>query len=131
MDTKVTVEQEIVVWVPNKVGATMKAAGAIADAGVNIKAICGYAVDNDPHLRLVTEDNEKALAALKKAGFKAAESDVVRCEVSPNAIHPDLGMALSGFEVENNYWCASAFGGEHAVLYFSLKGNIHPSSTNI
>lgn len=131
MKTSVSMEKEIIVWVTNEVGATMKVAGAIADAGVNIKAICGYAVDRDAHLRLVTEDNAKAIEVLKKAGFKAEESNVVRCEVSPNVLHPDLGMALSGLQVENNYWCAAAYGGEHAVLYFSLKGNIHPSAANI
>jgi hypothetical protein len=131
MKTNVTMEREIVIKVPDKVGTTMLVAGAIAEADVNIIAICGYSVDNDGHLRVVTSDNAKALAALTKAGFKAEEHDVVRCEVSPNVIHPDLGSALGGFEVENNYWCAAAHGGEHAVLYFTMKGNIHPSSANI
>jgi hypothetical protein len=131
MKTNVTMEKEIVVKVPDKVGTAMLVAGAIAEADVNIKAICGYSVDHDGHLRVVTSDNAKAMDALAKAGFKAEEHDVVRCEVAPNVIHPDLGSALGGFEVENNYWCAAAHGGEHAVLYFSVKGNIHPSSANI
>ncbi len=131
MKTNVTMEKEIVIKVPDKVGTTMLVAGAIAEADVNITAICGYSVDNDGHLRVVTSDNAKALDALVKAGFEAEEHDVVRCEVSPNVIHPDLGSVLGGFEVKNNYWCAAAHGGEHAVLYFTIKGNIHPSSANI
>ncbi len=131
MKTNVTMEKEIVISMPDEVGTTMRVAGAIADAGVNIKAICGYAVDRDGHLRLVTTDNKKALEVLKRAGFKAEEHDVVRCEVAPNVIHPDLGSALAGFEVESNYWCAAAHGGEHAVLYFSIKGNIHTSAATI
>lgn len=131
MKTNVTMEREIVIQVPDKVGTTMRVAGALADAGVNIEAICGYAVDEDGHLRLVTNDNAKALEALRKAGITAEEFDVVRCEISPNVIHPDLSSSLAGFEVESNYWCAAAHGGEHAVLYFSIKGNIHPSSATI
>lgn len=131
LKTNIAVEKELVVKVPDEVGAAMKVTTALAQSGVNIKAICGYSVDGDAHLRIVTNDNEKAKKALSAVGIGADEYDVVRCEVSPNALHPDLGSALSGFEVENNYWCASAFGGEHAVLYFSMKGNIHPSSANI
>lgn len=131
MKTNITMEKELVVKVADEVGAAMKVTTALAESGVNIKAICGYSVDGDAHLRLVTSENEKALSALNAAGIEAEEYNVVRCEVSPNLLHPDLGSALSGFEVENNYWCASAFGGEHAVLYFSMKGNIHPSAANI
>ncbi len=131
MKTNVAMEKELVISVEDKVGTTMRVAGAIADAGVNIKAICGYSVDDDGHLRIVTNDNEKAMSALQQAGFEVEEHDVVRCEVSPNVIHPEVGAALSGFEIENNYWCAAAHGGEHAVLYFTLKGNIHPSTATI
>jgi hypothetical protein len=131
LKTNIAVEKELVVKVQDEVGSAMKVTAALAKSGVNIKAICGYSVDGDAHLRIVTNDNEKAKGALSAAGIAADEHNVVRCEVSQGVIHPDLGSALAGFEVENNYWCASAFGGEHAVLYFSMKGNIHPSAANI
>ncbi|MFH1829956.1 MAG: hypothetical protein ABH871_04185 [Pseudomonadota bacterium] len=131
MKTNINVEKEIVVKISDERGVTSRVAGVLAEAGVNIKAICGYAVDNDAHLRLVTDNNQKAMESLKRAGMKAEQYDVVRCEVSPNVVHPDLGVALAGYEVGNNYWCAAAHGGEHAVLYFPLKGNVQPSASNM
>jgi hypothetical protein len=131
MKTNIHVEKEIVVKIPDEIGVTSRVAGILAESGINIKAICGYVVDNDAHLRLVTDNNQKAVKALRVAGIIAEQYDVVRCEVAPNRIHPDLGAALSGFEVESNFWCAAAHGGEHAVLYFTLKGNVQPTSANI
>ncbi len=131
MKTNIHVEKEIVVKIPDEVGVTSRVAGILAEVGVNIRAICGYAVDNDAHLRIVTDNNEKAVDALKTAGLMAEQHDVVRCEVSPNVVHPDLGVALAGYEVGNNYWCAADHSGEHAVLYFPLKGHVQPSASNL
>ena len=129
MKTNVSVEMEIVVGTKNEVGELSRVSCAIAEGRVNIRSICGYGVDGEGHIRVVTENNEREIELLTKAGFKASEHEVVRCEVSPNVLHPDIGSALTGYDIESNYWCASAHGGEHAVLYFSLRDNM--SATNL
>jgi hypothetical protein len=129
MKTNIEMEREIVVKSRDEVGILSKVACAIAEGRVNIKSICGYGVDGEGHIRVVTDNNERAMELLNKSGFEAGEHDVVRCEVAPNLLHPEVSSALDGYEIENNYWCAAAHGGEHAVLYFSLRDNIH--STNL
>ena len=119
MKTNVSVEMEIVVGTKNEVGELSRVSCAIAEGRVNIRSICGYGVDGEGHIRVVTENNERAIELLTKAGYKA----------SPNVLHPDIGSALTGYDIESNYWCASAHGGEHAVLYFSLRDNM--SATNL
>lgn len=126
MKTNVELEREIVVGVKNEIGVLSRLTTALAEAKINIKAICGYEVDNDAHIRLVTQDTDKAVNVLKEAGFKASAYDAVRCEVAPHLLHPEALSLMGGMmEVENNYWCASAHSGEHAVLYFSPKDNVH------
>ena len=128
MKTNIDVEKEIVLRTANEVGILSGATCALAEGQVNIRSICGYGVDGEGHIRIVTDNNERAMELLKKAGYAATEHDVVRCEVAPNVLHPDIGNALSGYDIENNYWCAAAHGGEHAVLYFSLKDNLRQTN---
>jgi hypothetical protein len=131
MKTNIGMEKEVVVNAPDEIGVMSRVSSVLAQAQINIKALCAYAVDNDAHVRLITEDNKKAVNALKKAGFKTTEHEVMRCEVSPHILHTEIGGLLNGFEVENNYWCAAAHSGEHAVMYFPLKGTVHPSNARI
>jgi hypothetical protein len=116
--------EEIVIAMPDEVGLLSRITTAITAAQINMKAICGYSTDNTAHFRLVTDDNEKAAAALKAAGFECNSHPVMMCEVSPSEIHPEIREFGDGLEVTNNYWCAAAHSGEHALIIFSPKDNL-------
>lgn len=122
MDTKMDTGTEVVVSAPDRLGILSEISTVISEAHVNIRAICAYEVDKVAHLRLITNDDKKAIEALNKAGFKADEHEVLMCEVSPGDL-PAPNVAGS-IEVENNYWCASAHSGEHALVIFSPSDNV-------
>lgn len=124
MKTNLSSKREIVVTVPDKVGVLSRISTVITETRVNIVAICAYATDGLAHLRLITDDNKKAGEALNKAGFEATEYEVTVAEVSPHRIHPELSNLAGGVEIANNYWCASAYSGEHAMIVFSTKDNL-------
>lgn len=69
--------KEILVTVMNKIGVLADICEILADHGINIEAVAGHAVNNDATLMVVTEDNLRALDALKKAGYKGAKENVV------------------------------------------------------
>ncbi len=69
--------KEIVVTVINKIGVLADISKMLADHGINIEAIMGYAVNNDAMIMVVTEDNLRAMDALKKAGYKGAKENPV------------------------------------------------------
>ena len=121
METITNIKKEVVVNVPDEIGILSRISQILSDAEVGITAICGYETDGTAHLRLITEDDEKAMAALKSAGIKASEHDVLVSEISPHSLHTDLTEAAGGYEVENNYWCAANHSGEHALLVFSPR----------
>lgn len=122
------VSKEVVVTTPDEIGVLSRISTAIAESRVNIRAICAYEMGDLAHLRLVTDDNERAIKALERAGFKATEHEVLLCEVSPHVLHSEMDKIVSGYDIKNNYWCASAHSGEHAMLVFSpttsLKGTM-------
>ena len=124
MNTTVKSSSEIVVNVPDEVGVLSKISSVISDKHILIQAICGYGTDGKAHVRLITDDNEKALTALNDAGFNAKEHGVIISEVAPHFLHPEIADILGNYEVENNYWCAATHSGEHALLIFSPADNI-------
>ena len=73
---------EIVVPLENKPGALAKVTETLGKAGVNLQGI-GYATGARGFLRVVADNPEKALAALKKAKIKGkAGREVVEITLS-------------------------------------------------
>ena len=68
--------KELFIVTPNKVGMLDEVTGAISGAGVNIKSICAYVVDDKAFFRMLTQDNAKASAALKGKGYEVSEKEV-------------------------------------------------------
>ena len=69
--------KEIVVTVMNKIGVLADMSKILADHGINIEAVAGYAVNVDAIIMLVTDDNLRAMDALKKAGYKDIKEKTV------------------------------------------------------
>ena len=65
--------KELVLTVPNKMGTLANVSKILADHGINIEGIAGYAMGSEAKIMLVAEDVLRAGDALKKAGFKAIE----------------------------------------------------------
>ena len=129
MQTKnVRVGKEIIVAVPDEVGVLSRISTIITGSHVSIIAICAYVTDEVAHLRLITDDNQRAIDALYKAGFDAVENEVTLAEVSPHSIHPEIAPFADNIQPGDHYWCAASHSGEHAILVYSLKDNVNMAS---
>ena len=64
---------EIIVALANKPGAVAKVAEALGNAGVNFQGV-GYASGARGTLRVIADDTERALAALKAAKIKVKKT---------------------------------------------------------
>lgn len=90
--------KEIVITVSNKIGVLADMSKLVADHGINIDAVAGYAVNNEAKIMLVTGDNLRAVDALKKAGYtslKEEEVVIVELENKTGALK-NITAALSG-----------------------------------
>ena len=103
----VNLAKEIVVTEKNKVGILANISRILADAGINIQGVAGYAVDKEAKIMLVTEDNLRAVDAMKKAGYKAVkESEVVMAELvnKPGALKSFTAkLAAGGIDIKYAY----------------------------
>src|SRR5205085_1318588 len=69
--------EELSVEIQDAPGALAKALKAVTDAGVAIRAFCGYSMGGAGNVMIVAKNPAKAKAALKKAGYKAVTTSKV------------------------------------------------------
>lgn len=77
MIRSVRLGKEIVVTVINKIGVLADMSKLIADHGINIEAVVGYAMGKEAVIMLVTDDNLRAMDALKKSGYNSSKEEEV------------------------------------------------------
>lgn len=77
--------KQIAVFLENKAGKASACCKVLKDAGVNLLALSIADTKDFGILRVITEDNAKALSVLKGAGFLSSEVELVGVEVSDEA----------------------------------------------
>ena len=81
--------KQIAVFLENKEGKVSACCKVLKEAGVNLYALSIADTKDFGILRMITDNNAKALEALKKGGFLSSEVELVGLEV------PDKAGALS------------------------------------
>lgn len=98
--------KEIKINVANKIGILSDMSKVIADYGINIEALAGYAMDDKTaEIILITDDNLRASEALKKSNYKSIkEADVVIVDLEnkPGALK-HITSALAAKDIDINY----------------------------
>lgn len=111
--------KQIAVFLENREGRVSQCCKVLKDAGVNL---CSMSIADTKEfgiLRLITDDNDKALSALKSAGFLSSIVELVGIEVpDKSGALADLLIALyeGGVNIEYMYSFAGANG--HAQIGF-------------
>ncbi len=122
--------KQIAIFLENQAGRASACCKILKDAGVNLYALSIADTKDFGILRILTDDNEAALNALKGAGYLASEVELVGVEV-PNAAGAlsDLLIVLgdNGVNVEYMYSYAEKDG--HANIAF--KTNTPEKATEI
>lgn len=119
---KVSKVKEIVATTPNKVGMLAKITNAISDAGVNIIAISAHTTGNKAKFMIVTEDNQKAMRALRKKKLIVGEGDAVSVTLSNKVGSArELANKLAKAGIDLNYCYGSTGNGSESLMVFSTK----------
>jgi len=83
--TRIFKANEIIVKSEDKPGLLAQVTGPIAEARVNLNAVCAYRWEGKAQLHMLTSDNGKALEGLKKAGFTTEDHEVIVLETENEA----------------------------------------------
>ena len=114
--------KQIAVFLENQSGKASACCKVLKDAKINLYALSIADTKEFGILRIITEDNAKALAALKDAGYLCSEVDLVGVEVPDKAgALAELLIALGegGVGVEYMYSYAGVDG--HAKIAFKTS----------
>jgi hypothetical protein len=89
--------EQISVFLENKSGRLSEVTGILAETGINIRALALADTSDFGVLRLIVDDKEKAISALKDNGFTVGKTQVVAVEVEdrPGGLHRILEILKS------------------------------------
>lgn len=113
---------QIAVFLENKEGKASACCKVLQNAGVNMRSLSIADTKDFGILRVITDDNQKALSALKEAGFVSSLVELVGVEVpDKSGALAELLIALyeGGVSIEYMY----SFAGEdnHARIAFKTS----------
>ena len=112
--------EQISVFLENKAGRLAEVTAILAEANVNIRALALADTSDFGVLRLIVNDNAKAVAALKNQGFTVGKTDVVAVEVEdkPGGLHRILDIFhKAAINVEYMYAFVTQ-SGNNAIMIF-------------
>ncbi len=127
MVKNVQLGKEIVVSVTNKVGVLAEISKMLADGGINIEGVAGYAAsDNTARLMLVTSDTTRSVDALKKKGYTTVkENDVIMLDLEnkPGALK-GVTAKLAAAKIDIRYiYATTCTGGCASRLILATNNN--------
>jgi hypothetical protein len=110
----------------DKPGQVFKPAKVLANAGIDLCAISiSDNADNVGILHMITRDNEKAVKALKEAGFTTNVTELIGAVVEN--VPGGLSNLLSVFEKENinieYFYSFMSKHNEEAIMFFRVEKN--------
>ena len=114
--------KQIAVFLENSAGKAGACCKVLKDANVNLQSLSIADTKEFGILRIITDDNKKALSALKSAGFLSTEVELVAVEVpNQSGALADLLVKLyeAGVSVEYMYSYAGTDG--HARIAFKTS----------
>ena len=111
------IRKQIMVRVADAVGKLAELTGTLKTAGVNIVAACAWTEGEKGQMLLVTDDNDKAVAALSGQVEQCETSDVVVATVADEvgALNAAAGkLAAAGIAIKACY--ATTVGGQAMIV---------------
>lgn len=117
--------KEIIVRMPNDIGALDRMAKAIADRGVNILAVSAWVEGAQAVIHLVTDDSVRVMDTLRAHKYEARETDVLVTEAShkPGMLHRvTTKLAQGDIDIHHLYATASTTQ-ERCLVVFASANN--------
>lgn len=117
-------ETELYVITPNELGILGRVLGTLANAGVNLKALCARSEKRKGIFLLITSDNKKAEKALKELGYEVKTNKVVTVEIDDRiGAGAEIGALLGNAAIDIDYCYGTSTGKAKALLVFQTNDN--------
>ena len=122
--------KQIAVFLENREGRVSECCKVLKDANVNLRSMSIADTKEFGILRLITNDNEAAMVALKGAGFLASIVELVALEV-PDKAGALAEMLIALYEGGVNIEYMYSFAGENGHAQIGFKTNTPNTAVDI
>jgi hypothetical protein len=115
---------ELHVITPNEPGVLGRVLGTLANAGVNLKALCAYSQEDKGHFLLITADNKRAEKCLKAIGYKVKTNKVITVEIGDRiGAGAEIGALLGNAIIDVEHCYGTSAGVGRALLVFKTNNS--------
>jgi len=119
---KVEEATELHVITPNEPGILGRVLGTLANAGINLNALCAYSYEGQGHFLLLTADNKKTARLLKTLGYKVKTNRVITVEMGDRiGAGAEIGALLGNAIVDIDHCYGTSAGVGRALLVFKTN----------
>ncbi len=111
---------QISVFVENKTGRLSAVTGALAGAGIDIRAVSISDTTEFGILRMIVNEPDRACEVLRANNFTISVTEVIAAEIDdrPGALNSAIGQLCgANIRVEYIYACLNPLDGKAAVLF--------------
>lgn len=117
------IAKHVSVSTDNKPGMLAKVTAPLKEAGVIINACCAWGEGGKANFALLTENNAKAIEALKTAGYKPEEQEVVTTTLAHRVGSlAEAAQKLGQANIDIQFCYVTASGG-NALAVFATNDN--------
>ena len=117
-------EIELRVVTPNEPGILGRVLGTLANASVNLKAMCAFSEEDKGIFYILTSDYKKAEKALASLGYEVNTNQVITVKIDDRiGAGAEIGALLGNAIVDINYCYGSSAGLGKALLVFSTNNH--------
>lgn len=109
---------------PNEPGIFGRVLGTLANAGVNLRALCVHSNEHEGIFMLLTSNPEKAESALKSLGYRVVIEPVVAATVEDRiGSGAEIGALLGNAIIDVAYCYGSTTGSGKALVVLQTSDN--------
>jgi len=117
-------ETELHFITPNEPGILGRVMGTLANAGVNLKAVCAYSEKNSGIFFVLTSDWQKAKKALEALGYEVKTNPVITVLIDDRiGAGAEIGALLGNAVIDVDHCYGSSAGLGKALLVFKTNDN--------
>ena len=117
-------ESELHIIAPNETGILGRIMGTLANAGINLIAMCAYAEGDKGNFLLITSDNKKTEKAMKTMGYEVKVNEVITVQIGDRiGAGSEIGALLGNAVINIDYCYGTSSGLGQALLVFKTSDN--------
>jgi hypothetical protein len=119
--------RELVVKMPNEIGAFDRLAKTIADRGIDLLAVCAWVEGADAVIRIVTDDSARVVDALRAGQYQVREAEVLVVDLphKPGMLRHVTGRLADGGVDIHHLYATAPNSQERSLLVFASANNDH------